>query len=414
MTVNSPIFDRSYRKTGNLLRIAEGFSFLALSGGIVSIALSHACMVVALVLLIVSRTMPRFPPIKTPVFVFLGLTVFSLLASDMPWDGLPQIKKFFVFSFLPISYWVFRHRGDAFRLLQACFLLASVAASVSIVQFAVHWYVASAARVDFYQSYVGHRISGFFSHWMTFSEVGLLVFLAMASYLLFSKHGKGKTRVFWIGCGILVGVSLLLSFTRSVWVAVLICSMYLIWHWKKKALLFVFIVVIIAVMFAPNTVLQRVSSINPTDNPARLLMWETGFNMIKAYPWLGVGPERVGPLFEEFTVQPKDEWPDAYYGHLHNMYIHYAAERGLPAALVLIWFLIKVLIDCRRALASLPRVHDDDRCLLHAAEVVTLGVIVVGGFDLTLGDSEILSFYLTVVGLGYGAIARITDRSIPT
>ena len=389
-----------------------GCSFLALSGGIVSIAFSHACMAVVLVLLVVSRTMPRFPPIKVPLFAFIGLTVFSLFASDVPWDGLPQVKKFFVFSFLPISYWVFRHRGDAFRLLQACFLLASVAATVSIGQFAVHWYSASTKGVDFYQSYVGRRISGFFGHWMTFSEVGLLVFLAMASYLLFSKSGKERTRVFWIGCVTIVGVSLLLSFTRSVWVAALLCSMYLIWHWKKKALLFVLVFIGIAVMFAPNAVLQRAGSINPTDNPARLLMWETGFSMIKTYPWLGVGPERVGPLFEQFAAQSKDEWPDAYYGHLHNMYIHYAAERGLPATLILIWFLIKVITDCRRALISLPRVHDDDRCLLHAAEVATLGVMVVGCFDLTLGDSEILAFYLTIVGLGYGAIARIAKTKL--
>ena len=57
-------------------------------------------------------------------------------------------------------------------------------------------------------------------------------------------------------------------------------------------------------------------------------MWETGWNMVRAHPWLGVGPERVGPRFEEFMPPWEGELPDAYYGHLHNIYIHYAAERG--------------------------------------------------------------------------------------
>jgi len=27
--------------------------------------------------------------------------------------------------------------------------------------------------------------------------------------------------------------------------------------------------------------------------------------------------------------------PNGYYGHLHNIYVHYAAERGVPAAIIL-------------------------------------------------------------------------------
>ena len=140
-------------------------------------------------------------------------------------------------------------------------------------------------------------------------------------------------------------------------------------------------------------------------------MWETGLNMIQAYPWLGVGPERVGPRFEEFMPELEGERADAYYGHLHNIYIHYAAERGLPAALALIWFLVSVIYDCRKSLKHLPRGRSFDRFLLHATSAATLGVMVVGCFDVTLGDSEILAFYLAIVALGYGAVSRIANKT---
>ena len=245
---------------------------------------------------------------------------------------------------------------------------------------------------------------------MTFSEVGLLVFVVLASYLLFSEHGRRKTRVFWVGCGALIGISLLLSFTRGVWLALLVCAVYLIWNWKRKVLWALPVLIVVLAALSPGAARRRIASINPAANPARLLMWETGWNMIRAHPWLGVGPERVGPRFEDFMPPLEGERPDAYYDHLHNIYIHYAAERGVLAALALLWLLLRVLSDCRGALARAPRRRDDDRFLLHAASAATLGVMVVGCFDLTLGDSEVLAVYLAIVALGYGAVGRAAGR----
>ncbi len=410
MTVASVFSHVPVPRGDKLSRAALALAFLASAGGLVSIAFSHTCLAASLALLVASKTALRLPPIKVPLFVFLGLTIVSLLASDVPLDGLPQVKKFFVFAFLPVVYSLLARRHSALRLVQAWFVLAGVTAAVSIVQFAYKWRIAQAAGEDFYQAYIGRRISGSYSHWMTFSEVGLLVFVVLCSYLLFSEHGRRKTRVFWVGCGVLVGVSLLLSFTRSVWLALLVCSIYLIWNWKRKVLLALPVAVVALAAFSPGAARQRIASINPASEPARLLMWETGWKMIQAHPWLGVGPERVGPRFEEFMPPWEGELPDAYYGHLHNIYIHYAAERGVPAALALLWLLLRVLSDCRGALARVPRGRDDDRFLLHAASVATLGVMVVGCFDLTLGDSEILAVYLAIVVLGYGAISRAAGR----
>ena len=98
--------------------------------------------------------------------------------------------------------------------------------------------------------------------------------------------------------------------------------------------------------------------------------------MIQAHPWLGVGPERVGPRFEEFMPELEDgERPDAYYGHLHNIYIHYAAERGLPASLALIWFLVRVLYDCRKSLNHLPQ---SESPLAVPVEVAGVAEVVYG------------------------------------
>lgn len=77
--------------------------------------------------------------------------------------------------------------------------------------------------------------------------------------------------------------------------------------------------------------------------------------MIQDHPWFGVGPERVGPTFMDYLPPdvPK-ELPVAYYAHLHNTFVHYAAERGLPIVLALLWLFGKVLWDMSRALRRAP------------------------------------------------------------
>lgn len=130
--------------------------------------------------------------------------------------------------------------------------------------------------------------------------------------------------------------------------------------------------------------------------------------MIEAHPWFGVGPEQVGPRFREFLPEGIETLPPAYYGHLHNIYVHYAAERGVPAVLFLLWFFAQLLWDHAKALRLLaPSGRSEHRFLLHGAVACTVGVMIVGCFDVTLGDSEVLGIYLAIVALGYRAIESV-------
>jgi putative inorganic carbon (HCO3(-)) transporter len=164
---------------------------------------------------------------------------------------------------------------------------------------------------------------------------------------------------------------------------------------------------------------------------ARTVGWE----MVKAHPWLGVGPEQVGPQFDRYV--PADvarPLPPGYYGHLHNIYFHYAAERGLPALAALLWLVGKALADFGRGLRRLPperatklrsivspaagndkppdsagalpafQEADAARWILHAAVAVILAVMSSGFYEVNLGDSEVLGAFLAVVAVGYSAL----------
>ena len=148
---------------------------------------------------------------------------------------------------------------------------------------------------------------------------------------------------------------MLLTFTRSVWLALVVSLGYLIWHWNRKLLLAAPALLAVLVVITPEAAQRRIQSIaDPGAKSARLIMWKTGWQMVQAHPWLGVGPMRVGARFGEFVPEGTGELPDAYYEHLHNVFIHYAAERGIPAALMILWLLAKVIRDHRKALANCP------------------------------------------------------------
>ncbi len=391
---------------------AYGCAFLSSASLLLSIAVSQTLLVIALVLLLLSNTRLRLPPVAWPLAGFLGWTLLSMAASDDPAAGWPQIKKFLVFTVLLAVYSLFSRVEQARRLFEALFVCTLAASLVAIVQFVVKFAEAKATGQDFYESYIGRRITGFFGHWLTFSEVLLIVFLMLASYVLFSRSGRRFGRAVWLGCGVVFGVALVLSYTRSAWAAILLGLAYLLWHSNRRVLWLGPLALVVLLLVSPQSIERRLTSLtNPEAYLARMIMWRTGARMIEAHPWFGVGPMRVGPRFAEFQPEDVTELPDAYYGHLHNVFVHYAAERGIPAVLFLLLALGKVLWDHRRALARLPAGYSDERFLLQGVIAATLGLAVVSCSDLSLGDSEILGVYLTVIALGYRAVDSVSRRA---
>src|SRR5258708_17076724 len=95
-------------------------------------------------------------------------------------------------------------------------------------------------------------------------------------------------------------------------------------------------------------------------NSRRTIMARTGLRMIAAHPVLGIGPEQIQPQFLAYlpadVAQPL---PKGWYGHLHNVYLQYAAERGLPALACMLWIIGRMARDFRAALKM--RVRPDAR-----------------------------------------------------
>lgn len=391
-----------------LFRTAKWLTFGSAVAILFSIAVSQLLLALALAALLFSGAPLRLPRIWLPLGLFLLGTLLSLAFSGDAAAGLPQVRKIFVFTMLLV---VFSTLRDALIIRRLFLCWAAIGALISLrgfVQFGQKVHEAHVLGRSFYDYYVAERITGFMSHWMTFGGQEMFALLMTAAFLF---YGSMRRRAWlWGLCGCLMAVALLLGFTRSIWLASAGAGLYLLWFWKRLLVAVLPAVLILIFLFAPASVHERFTSFmrprqGVDSNEHRIVTWRTGLQMIRAHPWFGLGPEEVKLQFDRYV--PPDiprPLPVGWYGHLHNIYLHYAAERGIPAMLMLLWLLLQVLYDCLKRVLALGPGRGDLKFVLHGAVAVVIATMIAGFFELNLGDSEVLTMFLVVVGCAYAAM----------
>ncbi len=382
----------------------------------VSIFACHTLLIAATLALVLSRPKLRFPPVMLPIVLFMTGTLISMLLSDEPSLGLKQLKKFFVYLMLIVIYNTF-HKVRQLRALVLFWAAAgTVQALWSFQQYVGKQHQAAALGRNFYEFYVASRITGFLSHWMSFSAVQMLALLMVLSIVFFWPPPK-KITIALCGAALLILISIVLGDTRSVWGATAAGVAFLVWQWRPKMLLLLPVLGATGFLIAPHNIQERLVSIyHPhgtlDSNQHRYITMRTGVEMIKAHPWFGLGPEIVHRDFLKWV--PPDipqPLPDGYYGHLHSIYIHYAAERGIPTMLMVMWFLFKILFDFGRGLRDATPAQ---KAFLCGGIAAVIGILIEGFFELNLGDSEPLGMFLAVVACGYVALAKQNPEELET
>jgi O-antigen ligase len=246
------------------------------------------------------------------------------------------------------------------------------------------------------------------SHWYTFSVLAMFALLLAMAYLFFAPD-KSRWKWLLLPASAITALGLLLAETRAVWIATAVAALYLTWFWRRWVVFVAPVALAAGIYVAPEAIQQRfVSILRPSkldSNEFRIVTARTGLQMIRRHPWFGLGPEMPRIDFDKYV--PADiprPLPDGSYIHLHNIYLHYAAERGIPVLLVFLWLIGKILLDFWRGLQRVPPGPDYRRFLLHAGIAVVIAILIEGFADVNLGDSEDLAMFLTVIACGYLAV----------
>jgi putative inorganic carbon (HCO3(-)) transporter len=372
---------------------------------VASIAAMEILMGAAVLALIGTRAQWKVPAVWIPFAVFGVLTFVSAAASGHFREGMPQAKKLVLYVMIALVPTAFCS-VSRIRWIAIGWTVAAAASSAwALNQFYNKYEDAVDAHANFYNAYVAQRITGFMGHWMTFAGEMMLALMILGALLFFTPIGRWTG---WLaGAGALITAALIANETRGVWFATVLGAVYLIWHWRRWMLLAVPAVVGLVLLMNPFDIGKRVvSAFQPNgeldSNQHRTITRAIGWQMIKAHPWLGIGPERIGKEYLNYLPPGMHQpLPSGYYGHLHNNYVHFAAELGVPAMLALMAIFARALYDFVRALR---RSRVEHRWILHGAIAAIIAMMAGGYFEKNLGDSEVLVMFLAVIGCGYAAV----------
>jgi O-antigen ligase len=214
------------------------------------------------------------------------------------------------------------------------------------------------------------------------------------------RDGKAKG-FYWLLMAI-VATSLILNFTRGVWLGCAVAAVYIAARWKARALWAIPVLLVVAYLAAPSMIRRRVSlAFHPREDPAlaiRLEMWGAGLRMVREHPWVGVGPENVPLVYARYL--PTGTAPMAgYHDHLHDNFLQLAAERGLPCLLAWLWFMLALgwnILRIRGRLSS-------QRWVADAAFAAWLAFFAEGFFEFNFGTSPVLMVFLFVMSTPFVA-----------
>jgi O-antigen ligase len=334
----------------------------------------------------------RVPAMFWLLVAYAAATLVSALNSANPAQSLIDCKQLVLFLIVPVVY-RFARGPRAHVFASIIITVGAVGALIGISQYGLLHY-----------DNLGKRPQGTLTHYMTYSGVQMLVACAAAARLLYRKDGTSLLNGDRLWTALVMPalvVALALTFTRSAWIGTCV-GVALLFVLKDRRLLAALpVAVALVIILAPAEVTQRMYSmfdVNDPSNRDRIAMLHSGVEMVRDHPFTGVGPDMVKTVYQDYrqpwAVNPLNV-------HLHNVPMHIAAERGIPALLIWVGFIVYVARDLFR------RLQQSRTPSLAAAGLAAIAAMVSAGlFEYNFGDSEFLMLFLVLITLPYAS-----DRS---
>ena len=371
-----------------------------------SIAISQilltAVVCIWLALLVRERRGFEAPRFFWPLAAYAGATLVSSAFSLDPLASFIDDRQLLLLLVVPVAYRLARGpRADV--VLNATLLTGGVSALVGIFQYAV-----------LHDNTLHARAHGTVGHYMTYAgllmltagiAIGTLLFARRAEAFRAPKRALVRTWPAFILVLLIAGLAV--SFSRNAWVGAAAAATLLLVLRDVRLVWILPVAFVLALALAPARIAHRFTSIfNVQDatNRDRIAMLESGLRMVHDHPWFGVGPnmvERVYPQYREpFAVQ-RDR------PHLHDVPMQIAAERGLPALIVWLWFIAVLLRGLWGRFAQ-----DRNRRAAAAGLAALAGMLAAGLFEHNFGNSEFLMLFLLVVTVPFAAAAAHTSEGV--
>ena len=352
---------------------------LSIAAASICLAITLACWAGSLMLGQQRWEAPRF---FWPLLVYAAWTLVSAAFSPDPRTSFVDSKQLVVFLLVPAVYQLARG-NRALTVYNVIITVGAASAVLGIVQYGLLNY-----------DHLGQRPQGAMSHYMTYSGLLVLVIAAAVGRLLFDTRHCAWSAIVMPA----LAAAIALTFTRSAWVGVSVAIAVLFILKDFRLLAILPLVGALFFLTAPDRITTRFYSMFDLQDPTnrdRVAMLREGRAMVAAHPMTGVGPNMVERVYEQYRDPRAVEKVNP---HLHNVPVQIAAERGLPALGIWIWFVATAGWDLWRRLKK-----SRHRFLAATGLAAIAGMLAAGLFEHNFGDSEFLMLFLVLLTLPFAA-----------
>lgn len=259
------------------------------------------------------------------------------------------------------------------------------------------------------------RAAGFYGHYTTYAEaLQLIASLALGLFMaLRGKHSWRGVLLFITLCGL--GGALLLTVTRASWLAFLLSAFVIaLAATRSRRTALIVAACALPLVLAALFVLQRQRNVSFYDQKDQSItwretVWREGLDLLKAKPrhlLVGVGMDSIKSHWREWGLFDEGRLP---VGHMHSTPLQLAVERGVPALLVWIIFMVVYALMLLRLVRS-PKVEDwIERGIVLGALGGLVGFVASGMAHYNFGDSEVVMIFYFIMGLAL-AVERGTHK----
>jgi hypothetical protein len=249
------------------------------------------------------------------------------------------------------------------------------------------------------------RASGFYGHYVTYSEV-LQLIASLAFGLLIALEGKrSKAGALLLVAMIGLGLALLLTVTRASQLGLLISASVIVFVGvRSRRTRLLLAACALPLVLAGLFVLQQKRQVGFFDVHDgsiswRETVWREGFQLLVSKPrhlLVGIGMDSVKLYGCQWGLFDNCRLPT---GHMHSTPLQFALERGVPALiawLILVWVYARMLWRLARSPAVGVWI---ERGLVLGALGGLAGFFASGMVHYNFGDSEVVMIFYFIMGL---------------
>jgi len=340
------------------------------------------------------------------ILFFLAITLSAIFSTFMVQSVLEFIKYHLPWIILVILMVSNITSGKKLFIFTTIVLIGIFASGVyGIIQY-MQGIPVDPSQVDLsvFENPVG-RVYSTMHNANSYAEVIILTLPLFVGMMLSSKSSKMK--VIWILLALPPFIALVLTQSRSGYVALAASAMVYVFFKNKKMIIVLILAGLICVPFLPSFLYERVMSIfiltGDSTVSLRKSVFGTALEIIRDFWFSGIGLGATPFIYFSNEYHIALPLP-----HSHNIYLEIWIETGILGIVTFLWLYIRLFKKCMLEIYKKTDIYIDN--LLISAISGLAGILVFSLAEYVWFYPRVLLFYWVVTGIALSGLSILSKK----